>query len=50
MHVYIIEQNAFFIEVEALKLFNFLQEDIFHQQNLNANQLVTHATRTSCNH
>ena len=37
MHFYIIEINIFFLEVEALKLFKFLQEDIFHQRNLYAN-------------
>jgi len=37
MHFYIIKITTFFIKVEALKFFYFLQEDNFHQWNLDAN-------------
>jgi len=37
MHFYIIEITTFFIKVKALKFFHFLQEDNFHQWNLDAN-------------
>jgi len=40
MHVYIMEINTSFIKVKALKLINFLQEDIFPWQNLIANSVA----------
>jgi len=40
MHVYIIEINTCFIEVEALKLINFLQENIFPILHLIANSVA----------
>ncbi len=40
MHVYIMEINTSFIKVEALKLIDFLQEDIFPRWNLIANSVA----------
>jgi len=40
MLFYIIGIHTFFIRVEALKLINFLQDDIFHGRNLYANSVA----------